>query len=390
MAKDNEGQSVRDYGNRKKRVRRRRNFVIAAAFIALLIGGGVYIYNLYNKNYTSYEVFNSMDNPVESGTKYLYYDGGVLKYSKDGAAAIAKDGSLRWNGSYEMKKPVVDICEKYLVIADQGGTTLKIYDEEGVAGSISTVNNIIKAEVSKKGVVAALLEEEGNNYIKLYDADGTELAEIATNTAENGYPIDIALSNNGEKLITSYLSVTSGELVGITTFYNFGEVGQNWTDRMMGAYNFEGLIVPRVIFNNNDAACIFKENGIMIFKYSERPEVVKEEKYEAKIESILHSEKYVGVVLEKGESGYRELILYNLDGSKILDQRLDFDFNNIYLSDEEIIMYDNVSCVIMKLSGKVKFKYTFDTNIAALYPVNHLDRYFFINDTRISQISLVE
>lgn len=390
MAKDNEQQSIRDYGNRKKRIRRRRNFIIAAALLAVLIGGGIYAYRLYNKNYTSYEVFNSMDNPSENGTKYLRYNGGVLKYSKDGATAIARDGSLKWNGSYEMKKPVVDICEEYVVIADQGGTELKVFNGKGVAGSIPTVNHIIKAEVSKKGVVAALLEEAGTNYIKIYDTDGTVLVDIATSTAEDGYPIDIALSNNGEKLITSYLSVTSGELVGITTFYNFGEVGKNWTDRMMGAYNFEGLIVPRVIFNNNDSACIFKENGLMIFKYSERPEVVEEEIYETKIESILYNEKYTGVVLEKEASGYRQLILYNMEGSRVLEQKLDFDFNSIYLTDEEIIMYDNISCVIMKLSGKVKFKHTFDTNIAGLYPINHLDRYFFINDTQISQISLIE
>ncbi|MGF7145215.1 hypothetical protein HNQ56_003651 [Anaerotaenia torta] len=390
MAKDNEGQSIRDYGSRKKRIRRRRNFIIAVALIALLIGGGVYLYKLYNKSYTGYEVSHSQENPTESGAKYLRYNGGVLKYSKDGATAIAKDGSLRWNGSYEMKKPVVDICEKYVVIADQGGTLLKIFDEDGVAGSIPTVNNIIKAEVSAKGIVAVLLEEERANYIKLFDTDGTELVGMATSAETDGYPMDITLSNDGRKLITSYLAVTSGELVGITTFYNFGEVGQNFMENIMGAFKFEGLVVPRVIFNNNEAACIFKENGITILKYSEKPEEVKEETYERKIESILHNEKYAGVVLEKAETGYRELILYSLDGTKVLDQKLDFDFDHIYLSGDEIIMYDNLSCVIMKLSGRVKFRHTFDMNIDAFYPINHLDRYFLINDTGISQINLIE
>ncbi|MDF2486180.1 MAG: hypothetical protein K0R46_2348, partial [Herbinix sp.] len=191
MAKDNERQPVRDYGDRKKRVRRRRNIVIVVAIIALLIGGSVYLYSLYNMNYQSYEVQNSMDNTVENTAQYLRYDNGILKYSMDGATAIDKEGNLKWNGSYEMKDPVADVCEEYAVVADQGGTSIQIFDQEGIAGSISTVNDIIKVEIAKQGVVAALLETEGNNAIKLYDMDGTELAEIATNTLENGYPIDI-------------------------------------------------------------------------------------------------------------------------------------------------------------------------------------------------------
>jgi hypothetical protein len=135
---------------------------------------------------------------------------------------------------------------------------------------------------------------------------------------------------------------------------------------------------------------VFKENGFMIFEYSEMPNMIKEITFENKIESILHNEEYVGAVLKAGESGYRELVIYNLKGEKVLSKKLDFDYNNIYLAGKEIIMYDNVSCIIMKMNGTVKFNYTFDSNVAALYPVNDLDRYFYISDKVISQIRLVE
>lgn len=390
MAKDKDGQSIRDYGDRKRRIKKRRRIIIGLAIIAILIGGSVYLYSLYNMNYKGYEVIKTMDNAIDSKGHYLRYNGGVLKISQDGATAIDKEGNLKWNGSYEMKDPIADVCEQYAVVADRGGTSIQIFDNGGVAGSISTVSNIIKVEIANQGVVAALLETEGNNSIKLYDIDGTELAEIATNAVEDGYPIDITLSNDGEKLITSYLSVTTGELIGIATFYNFGEVGQNWTDRMVGAFNFNGLVAPRVAFNNNSTACVFKENGFMIFSYAEMPRLIKEFSFDAKIDSILHNEDYVGVVLEAGETGTRELLVYNLKGEKVLDKKLDFDYTDIYLAGKEIIMYDNSSCIVMKMSGTVKFSYTFDSNIAALYPVNDLDRYLFVSDKAIAQISLVE
>jgi hypothetical protein len=331
-----------------------------------------------------------MENTEENGAQYLRYGSGVLKYSRDGASAIDKEGKLKWNGSYEMKQPIADVCGEYAVVAEQGGTSIQIFDGEGVAGSISTIHDIIKVEISKDGAVAALLETEKDNSIILYDVDGTMLVEMATNVIDNGYPIDITLSEDGEKLITSYLSVTTGELIGIATFYNFGEVGQNWTDRMVGAVNFSGLVVPRVVFNNNDTACIFKENGFMIFEYSEMPNMIKEINFENKVESILHNEEYIGAVLEAGESGYRQLIVFNLKGEKVLDKKLDFDYSQIYLADKEIIMYDNLSCIVMKINGTVKFSYTFDSNIEALYPVNDLDRYYFVSDKEIAQINLVE
>ncbi len=390
MAKDSEGQSVRDYGERKKRIKRRRNLVIGIAIIALLVGGSIYIYNLYNKNYNGFEVLKTMDNQVENGAQYLRYGSGVLKYSKDGATAIDKEGKLKWNGSYEMKQPIADVCGNYAVVADQGGTSIQIFDEKGIAGSISTVYNIIKVEVANQGVVYALQEAEGQNYIFLYDIDGTVLGEKVTSMSDDGYPIDISISDDGLKLITSYLTVNTGEMTGIASFYNFGEVGQNWIDNLVGGFKFEGIIAPRVFFSNNDTACVFKENGFMLIEYSEMPKVIKEISFENKIESILHSDKYVGVVLDAGEAGYSELVIYNLKGDKVLDKKLDFDYREINLEGEEIIMYDNVSCIVMKMNGTVKFSHTFDSNIVALYPINDLDQYYYVSDKEIAQISLVE
>ncbi len=390
MARENGGQSIRDYGNRKKRIKRIRNVIIITLVLIIAVGASVYLYYLYNKNYKSFETISSVDNTAGGGAKYLSYGNSVVKYTKDGATAINKDGKLIWNGSYEMDNPIADICGDYVVVADKGGTSVETFDGKGSSGSISVPYNIIKAEIASQGVVAVLMENKDENYIYLYDDDGTELVQIGTNTTEHGYPLDMSLSNDGKKLITNYLSVTGGKLTSKATFYNFGEVGQNWVDQIMGYYKYEDILTPRVIFNNNDIACLFKDDGFMIFSYSEKPTVIAEENFESKIHSIFYSDAYVGVVLEQGEQGYNQLVVYKLDGKKVLDKKLDYDYTNIYMSGEEIIMNDNTSCVVLKLNGKVKFSQTFDTNINAVYPINHLDRYFLINEDKISQISLVE
>jgi hypothetical protein len=182
----------------------------------------------------------------------------------------------------------------------------------------------------------------------------------------------------------------SGKVVGVITFYNFGEVGQNWTDGIMGAFTFEGTVIPRVAFNNNDTVCAFKDNGLMMFEYKEQPKVILEQKFEEKITSVLYNKENAGVVLDEGDGGTRKLVLYDLLGKKTLEKKIDFNFSHIEMTDEEIFMNDSMSCIIMKPNGKVKFNYTFDTGISALIPINNLDRYILVSDKKISQIALTE
>jgi hypothetical protein len=391
MAKENEGQSLRDYGNRKKRYKRRRNFMIIISILIIAVVGIGYLYSIYNRNYQSYEVLKTTENVGENTAGYLSYGSSVVKYSKDGAIAYDKDSNLLWNGSYEMKDPIADTCGKYVVVADRGNKSIHIFNGKGAVGSITTLHNIIKVEVSSQGVVAVLMEEGETNSISLFDMDGTVLAEKITNVNEAGYPIDMALSNDGEKLVISYLAVTKGKLISTIAFFNFGEVGQNYTDRFVGGYEFEETVVPRVTFLDNDTVCAYKDTGFLIYTMKEIPTMIHEENLEdSTIQSVLYSSKYTGIVLESSDASPKKLLLYDLEGKKVLEKALDFDYEKVFLADEEIIMYDNVSCVIMKTNGKIKFRYTFDGNIGAFYPINDLDRYFLVNEANIAEIVLKE
>ncbi|MGB4660387.1 MAG: DUF5711 family protein [Mobilitalea sp.] len=399
MAKQSEEQSLREYGNRKKRYKKRKKIIIWTLLLVLIAAGIVYLWTLYNKDYTSYDTIKTVENASENALGYFRYEDSIVSYSKDGAVAVDKDGGLLWNGSYEMMDPIADTCGDYVVVADRGSKLIKTYDKTGEVGSIDTLYDIIKVEIAAQGVVVALMEDGETNYIKLYYPEGTMpsdseeedvLAEKETNVNKEGYPVDISISDDGEKLVVSYLSVTKGEVISEVSFYNFGEVGQNLTDRFAGGYEFKDMVVPRVAFLDNNTACAFKDDGIVIFSMSEIPNVIHEETYESKIKSILYSGKYTGVVLDKDGATEKQLLLYDLSGNMVLDCKLNFEYSSILLTEKEIIMYDNLSCVVMKLNGTEKFRYTFDANIDAFYPINELDRYFLVSDKKISEIMLVE
>jgi len=380
--------ALRDYGTRSKRYRRNRAIILISLLVLMVVFGAVYLIRLFNRNYNDYEVMDRITNTEENLGGYLEYKGAVVRYSKDGAVAVDSKGNLLWNGSYEMTEPIADTCDDYVVIADRGGKQLHIFDRNGLAGSIQTNHPIIKVQVAEQGVVAVMMIDEDTSYLELYSKDGELLGEKINDMVKDGYPMDFSLSDDGKKIAATYLCVKNGEIVDNILFLNFGEVGQNYTDRTVGADIYDSAIIPRITFLDNDTVCAFKEDGLLIYSMEEMAEIFKTITLEGKIISVLHNEKYAGAVMENNEE--KRLMLYDLKGSQVLDMAVDFDYDTVYLSGDEIIMFNDLSCVIYRTNGKEKFKYTFTTNISALYPINHLDRYFMVNPAEILEIRLVE
>lgn len=398
MAKEQEVQSIRDYGLRKKRIRRRNIFILTVLLIILSVSVAIYIINLINRNYQDYEVINTITNTSEKATGYLKYGSSVIKYTKNGASAVRSNGTVIWNVSYEMSDPIADVCEDYVVIADRGKNSIYIINENGAVGNLTTLNKIIKVEIARQGVVAALMENEDTNYIKLYSLDDTivtdsleenVIIEKISNIKNEGYPIDIALSNDGKKLIASFLSISEGELLSTIGFYNFGEVGKNYIDGFVGGYEFVDVIIPRVTFLDNDTAGIYKDDGFLVYSIREYPELTYDVTIDKEIKKIFYNDRNLGIVIA-GEGQTNEMMVYDFKGNLVLEDQISSRYDKIRLFGDDIIMYNDLDCLIQKVNGRDKFNYTFDSNVEEIIPINNLDRYFIINDSEILDIMLKE
>mgnify|MGYP000890752744 FL=1 len=398
MAKANEIQSIRDYGRRKKRIRRRNILIISILLFALLASVVVYIINLINKSYQNYEVVNNVKNTSEKAVGYLKYGSSVIKYTKNGAVAIRGNGNVLWNVSYEMSDPIADVCNEYVVIADRGKNSIYIMNKNGAVGNFTTLNKIIKVKIAKQGVVAALMEDEDKNIIKLYSLDDTiitdsvednVIVEKISNIRNEGYPMDIALSEDGKKLLVSFLSISEGELLSTIGFYNFGDVGKSYINSFVGGYEFKNIVIPKVEFLDNDTAAVFKEDGFLLYSIPELPELIYDISVEKEIKKILYNNRNLGYVLS-GDGTNDQLKIYDFKGNLILDEQISSQYNKIRLFGDEIIMYNNLNCLIQKINGKEKFRHAFDTNVEEIIPINNLDRYFIINESEVLDIMLKE
>lgn len=353
---------------------------------ALLLA--IYLFCVY-RTYNNYKVRKTIK--IETGTNSQYQAFGefVVKYSNDGISYINGTETI-WNEAYEMKSPIVDVCGDYLAIADKNSNTIYIFNKKGKVGEVNTSYPIIKIEVAQQGVVAALLEEASANYIELYDKEGNLIVSHKSLLSENGFPLSFSISNDGEKMMTSYLSIKEGSTENQVIFYNFSNVGKDEVDRVVGTFNQYGeTIVPAVYFVSNEDAIAIGDNVLTIYKMKEKPTIRKEIKFDKEIQKVFYNEKYVGLIFEnsKVDTPYK-MEVYSLSGEKIMSKEIEMNLDHVKFAGKNVLMYDDVTCELISLKGVVKFKHVFTKQLDAIVPMESTNTFLLMTKNKIEEISL--
>ena len=97
-------------------------------------------------------------------------------------------------------------------------------------------------------MVAAVLTDEDVTWINLYDTQGGEIAKMRTTVKESGYPMDIALSPDGMKIMVSFLWPDQSGIQTRVGFYNFDSIGQTEENNQVSLLTYDGVVAPSVYF----------------------------------------------------------------------------------------------------------------------------------------------
>ncbi len=342
--------------------------------------------------YNSYEVVEETGVQNASMIDYINYQDSLLKYSKDGATYVNEKGEAVWNETFAMKMPKADACGEYIAIADLNGNDVYIFDAEGKVSATTLPHKVCDIAVASQGTFAVILESEKENFINLYDKNGDPISEIQTTIDKSGYPMDIDLSDDGEKLFSSYLYLDGVAVKNGLAAYNFGSVGQSENaDRMMGGYQLEGTIIPKVEFLDNNTICAFGDNRFIIYSMRQKPSEKAKIALEREVRSVIFNEDCIGIVVpnddEKSDAPYC-LELYNTNGRRILSKEVDFDYEKIRLINDEIIFTGGTESRIYTINGKLKFAHAFSKNVVDLVPTGYSRRYIALYDSGSEVIKL--
>ena len=165
-----------DYQSRLSRHRREtaKKIILSAA----LVIGAVLLVTIYiqKRSYHDYKILQTSEQEDIVSTKYTEMDGKILRYSPDGVSLVNKKLEAVWAESYQMQNPIADVCGSRAVIADRDGTSMVFLDKSGMTGSVTTSYAIVKAKVSRSGLVAAILDGGDNTWINFYSTDGSLIA----------------------------------------------------------------------------------------------------------------------------------------------------------------------------------------------------------------------
>lgn len=381
-----EGQKDKSY-----RLRKGMLVIIACAVVIVAL-----FFVVSSGNYNSYEVVEETSVKNASVVDYVQYQNSLLKYSKDGAEYMDEKGKAVWNETFAMKMPAADVCGEYAAIADLNGNDVYIFNTQGKVSSTTMPYKICDIAVASQGEFAVILEGEKENYINIYDKNGEQISEIQTTIDKSGYPMDIDLSNDGEKLFSTYLYLDGAKVKNGLAAYNFGSVGQSENaDRLMGGYQFEDTIIPKVEFLNNNTICAFGDNQFTIYSMREKPSEKAKISFKEEIQSVVYNSDYIGVVVpnseEKGNDGEKApylLELYNTSGKRVLTKRIDFDYENVKMNGDEIVFTGGTECRIYTIKGKLKFSSTFQKNVVDMVPTGYNRRYIVLYDSGSEVVKL--
>lgn len=376
-------------GQMKMRRMRVWKRIFIALFVLILIGIGA----LLVLRYVTYDFANVVkvhESESSANGNYELYAGGVLEYSKDGVAMLEKSGDEIWNHPCQMSNPFVDICNDSVAVADKGGTSILVFQKDGLKGEIQTTRPIENVAVSSQGIVAALLKDEDMPQVICYDAKGNILVEHKATFSSTGYPIDIALSHDGNDLMVSYLKVNGSVMEASVVYYNFAEAGADKAEHRVAELQYENAIAPIVEFLKKNISLIVTDHSFSLMKGLEAPEKICEVELEKEIKSVSYNEEMIAFVLKNaGDNGY-ELRTYSLNGQAIYSLEFDGEYGNIKIVGDKVFMFDGSKCAIYNGIGICKYSGNLEMQIMNMFPALGYEKYTVISASGFQEIQLAK
>ena len=378
----------REMKNKRYKAKRKIIDAVIALLVAMIILAVSTIVRTWQ--YMSYSVLvtNTKEKEETLSFEYCGVDKNILKYSLDSASMRDRNYNTIWNISYKMQCPTIAVCKKTIAIYDKNGTDICICNATGKIGNISVKMPIVKATVGRQGVVAVIMEKGDNTWIQSYDKSGCAILTIETTMDSLGYPMDLSLSDDSMLLGVSYLYFENGMPRSRICFYNVGNVGQKQIDNRVCEYEYSNIIIPQLEYLDRHTCIAFQEDGFTIFEGVKIPKEYKKITIDREIVSTFYDQSHIGLILnnEDSETAF-QLIVYNKNGREILRENMNFEYQEIELVGNQIVMYNKSTFCVCSLSGMEKFKGGFKDLPRKFFPIKQ-NRFVMITQDGCNLIKL--
>ena len=364
--------------------------VISGALVAGVVAYG------YFRAYDGYETKTEADLSDAARTEYCAFGDTVVGVSRDGISAYDYDGNLQWTSSFEMDDPQFVIRKDAMMVYDLGGTEIAVFDRKGKARSISANLPVIRADLSDKGTVGAVMTDEGTHVINVYGTDGKVLAGGELHTEKTGYPVAVAISRDGLKLAVSIIDMSVGSVKTTLRFYDFSGKTSEKKDFVAADYSYSDMIIPSVTWFDDGKVAAFGDNEVMVFTTAGQPREAVKLFIKDEIRSVLTSGKRFALITgpkakDDGSAGdgKQKITLYAENGGERFSKTLGMTYTKAaFLSNGEIFVSDGEEARLYTEGGVRKFSYRFENGLSALLPWDGSTNYIIVADGKLKKVQL--
>ncbi|MEG2381284.1 MAG: DUF5711 family protein [Oscillospiraceae bacterium] len=225
------------------------SLLIIAILIILIINMGVLPH--LNKKELS-------ESSLESGGAYSQYTYGddVLLLSNKGLTAIDRSGKKKWKVEAQLTSPLIDIDEKYILIADlDGNNYTATYKDGKIQHEFKVQNDIISAKVNKSGNTAIATEEAGyKGMVSVFNNRGDN---IYTWHSGEGYIVDVDISDNSRYLAVSQMMSDGDEVYSRIQFIDI------FRGEIVSTAFCESALVANITFDKNDDVVAVSDKNVV-------------------------------------------------------------------------------------------------------------------------------
>ncbi len=361
--------------------------LVVVIILAAIIG--IYFFIKY-QTYNYMQVIGTYENESTGNAKYRHCMDGILRYSRDGVALLSENGTEIWNQACQMSNPMVEMHGDSLAVGDKGGTSILVFEKKGLKGEIKTTRPIEKIAVSSQGIVSAILKDEEMPLVMCYDAKGNVLVEHEVSINSVGYPVDVAISEDGNTLLVSYLHIEGNKIVTKVTYYYFGDGATESKDYQVLQTDFRDTVIPTTAFLDKELSLLVADHALILYEGLESPQELSRVKLKNEIQSVAYDEEIIAVILKSGGTAGYKLHVYNMKGKELATADVEKEYTNIRVVDGQIILYDGQLCSIYMKNGIHKYEGKMDESIMEIFPIAGLNKYMVINASGFQEVRLAK
>lgn len=373
---------------RKVRLAKIRRVLTLLILISLAVCGTYLL--LDNQTYARARTAAEYPIDISDTSSYAQFADGIVRYNRDGVVFLNRKNEEQWIQPTQLQNPTICVKDNAFAVADNGGNSILVFTREGLKGEIETTLPIEKIAISDQGIVSAILRNENSPQIISYDATGNILVEQQVTVSTTGYPVALEMSDDGNMLAVSYLYTEGTAIKSRVIYYNFGETGQERTDNIVMSEEYDNTVMAEIFFMGDDRSIVVGDDRFVIYRGKEVPEKQKEITLDQEIQSVFHSDRYIGfILLNQEKSGY-ELRLYSRLGEQVLSREISGKYSNVKIDGSEVIMFDGSRCCIITAYGIVKFEGDLNVEALEIFQAPGINRYYMMSVDELRVIYLTK